>query len=177
MDYRPNVEAVTWFAETVLPHIRLAHPDAVFAIVGRNPTDAVKTLAKQDAVKVTGEVADVRPWLDAAACVVAPLKIARGIQNKVLEAMAMERPVVASCAAAEGIDHDGTILSGDSMAEVAEAVNRLLADPATAVALGRQARERVKARYGWEARLAALDVLIAPVPKRSPTTSKRKAAA
>lgn len=176
MDYRPNVEAVTWFAETVLPHIRLAHPDAVFAIVGRNPTDVVKALAKQDGVKVTGEVADVRPWLDAAACVVAPLKIARGIQNKVLEAMAMERPVVASCAAAEGIDHDGTILSGDSVAEVAEAVNRLLADPAAAVALGRQARERVKARYGWDTRLAALDVLIAPVPKgESPT--RRKAAA
>jgi len=160
MDYRPNVEAVIWFAETVLPHIRLAHPDAVFAIVGRNPTDAVKALAKQDGVKVTGEVADVRPWLDAAACVVAPLKIARGIQNKVLEAMAMERPVVASSAAAEGIDHDGTILSGDSVAEVADAVNGLLADPSAAASMGVKARERVKARYGWNARLAALDALI-----------------
>lgn len=177
MDYRPNVEAVTWFAETVLPHIRLAHPDAVFAIVGRNPTDAVKALAKQDGVKVTGEVADVRPWLDAAACVVAPLKIARGIQNKVLEAMAMERPVVASNAAAEGIDHDGTILSGDSVAEVADAVNGLLADPAAAAAMGRRARARVKARYGWDARLAALDSLIAPASKGAPPTTRRKAAA
>ena len=176
MDYRPNVEAVTWFAETVLPHIRLAHPDAVFAIVGRNPTEAVMALAKQDGVKVTGEVADVRPWLDAASCVVAPLKIARGIQNKVLEAMAMERPVVASSAAAEGIDHDGTILSGDSVAEVADAVNGLLADPAAAAAMGRAARERVKARYGWEARLAALDGLIAPMPKGD-SPSRRKAAA
>lgn len=177
MDYRPNVEAVTWFAETVLPHIRLAHPDAVFAIVGRNPTDAVTALAKQDGIKVTGEVADVRPWLDAAACVVAPLKIARGIQNKVLEAMAMERPVVASSAAAEGIDHDGTILSGDSVADVANAVKRLFADPSAAAALGRQARERVKARYGWEARLAALDELIAPRPKSVSPPGGRKAAA
>ncbi len=160
MDYRPNVEAVIWFAETVFPHIRLAHPDAAFAIVGRNPADSVKALARQEGVKVTGEVADVRPWLDAAACVVAPLKIARGIQNKVLEAMAMERPVVASGPAAEGIDHDGTIMSGDNVADVADAVNGLLADPAAAMALGRAARERVKARYGWTARLAALDMLI-----------------
>lgn len=177
MDYRPNVEAVTWFAETVLPHIRLIHPDAVFAIVGRNPADAVKALAKLDGVKVTGEVADVRPWLDAAACVVAPLKIARGIQNKVLEAMAMARPVVASSAAAEGIDHDGAILTGDSVAEVADAVNGLLADPSAAAAMGHKARERVKARYGWDARLAVLDGLIAPVSRGAPPRAKRKAAA
>lgn len=172
MDYRPNVDAVTWFAEAVLPHIRAAHPDAVFVIVGRNPTDAVVALAKQDGVRVTGEVADVRPWLEAAACVVAPLKIARGIQNKVLEAMAMERPVVASSAAGEGINHDGTILSEDSAAEVASAVNGLLADPSTAAAIGRKARERVRVRYAWDARLAALDDLIAGSP-----AVKRKVAA
>ena len=177
MDYRPNVEAVAWFADTVLPQIRLAHPDAAFAIVGRNPADAVRALAKQDGVTVTGEVADVRPWLYAASCVVAPLKIARGIQNKVLEAMAMARPVVASSAAAEGIDHDGTILSGDSVAEVADAVSGLLADPAAAAAMGCKARERVEARYGWDARLAALDALIAPASKGAPTNAKRKAAA
>jgi sugar transferase (PEP-CTERM/EpsH1 system associated) len=160
MDYRPNVEAVTWFAEAVLPQIRAVHPDAVFVIVGRNPTDAVTALAKRDGVRVTGEVADVRPWLEAAACVVAPLKIARGIQNKVLEAMAMARPVVASGPAAEGIDHDGTILSGNSVAELSDAVNGLLTDPQAAAAMGRRARERVQARYGWNARLAPLDALI-----------------
>ena len=160
MDYRPNVEAVTWFAEAMLPQIRAVHPDAVFVIVGRNPTDAVTALAKRDGVRVIGEVADVRPWLEAAACVVAPLKIARGIQNKVLEAMAMARPVVASGPAAEGIDHDGTILSGNSVAEVSDAVNGLLTDPQAAAAMGRKARERVQARYGWNARLAPLDALI-----------------
>jgi len=177
MDYRPNVEAVTWFAETVLPHIRVVHPDAVFVIVGRNPTAAVTALANQDGIRVTGEVADVRPWLDAAACVVAPLKIARGIQNKVLEAMAMARPVVASGPAAEGIDHDGTILSGDTVAEVSDAVNGLLSDAHDAAAMGRKARERVQARYGWSARLAPLDVLIGWGTKGVPPKAKGRVAA
>ena len=177
MDYRPNVEAVTWFAEAVLPHIRLVHPDAVFAIVGRNPTDAVKALVNQDGVRVTGEVDDVRPWLEAAACVVAPLKIARGIQNKVLEAMAMARPVVASGPAAEGIDHDGTILSGDTVAEVSDAVNGLLSDSHGAAAMGSRARGQVQARYGWNARLAPLDALIGRASKGAPPRAKGRVAA
>lgn len=159
MDYRPNVEAVTWFARDILPTIRAAHPGARFAIVGRNPTDAVRALAS-DAVTVTGEVADVRGWLSAAACVVAPLKIARGIQNKVLEAMAMARPVVASEPAAEGIDHGNTILSGATDEDIARAVITLLDDRALADQLGRAAREQVKRRYGWTARLAPLEALI-----------------
>src|SRR3546814_16450299 len=100
MDYRPNVEAVRWFAEDILPRIRQYH-DASFAIVGRNPDPAVTALASPQVI-VTGEVADVRGWFTAASVVVAPLKLARGVQNKVLEAMAMARPVVASAAAAEG---------------------------------------------------------------------------
>jgi sugar transferase (PEP-CTERM/EpsH1 system associated) len=158
MDYRPNIEAVTWFAQAILPHIRVAHPDARFAIVGRNPTPEVSGLAG-DAVIVTGEVPDVRGWLAAASVVVAPLKLARGIQNKVLEAMAMARPVVASTAAAEGIDHRDTIRVGGDVAQIANAVCALLSDPGAAVALGRSAREQVQLRYGWEATLAPLDGL------------------
>ncbi|MFT3977201.1 MAG: TIGR03087 family PEP-CTERM/XrtA system glycosyltransferase [Sphingomonas bacterium] len=155
MDYRPNIDAVTWFARDLLPHI----PGARFAIIGRAPAPEVRALAG-DRVIVTGEVADVRGWLAAAAVVVAPLKLARGIQNKVLEAMAMARPVVASAAAAEGIDHDGTIrVAADAQGFVA-AVNALLADPVAAQALGRQARARVTARYDWEAALAPLDPLL-----------------
>jgi polysaccharide biosynthesis protein PslH len=160
MDYRPNVEAVTWFADDILPRVRAAHPDARFAIVGRNPTDAVRALARREGVIVTGEVNDVRGWLAAAALVVAPLKLARGIQNKVLEAMAMARPVVASAAAAEGVDHGGTIAVAETEAGMTEAVTLLLRDPQNAVALGRDARARVIARYGWDARLAPLDTLI-----------------
>lgn len=160
MDYRPNVEAVTWFVEAILPRIRTSRPEARFAIVGREPTDAVKRLAAHQGVIVTGEVADVRGWLAAAAVVVAPLKLARGVQNKVLEAMAMARPVVASAAAAEGIDHDGTILVGATDPGLADAVAQLLSDREQAEALGREARARVIARYGWDARLAPLDALI-----------------
>ena len=174
MDYRPNVEGVTWFVETILPHIRLRHPDARFAIVGRKPTDAVKALAKRPGVIVTGEVDDVRSWIAAANIVVAPLKIARGVQNKVLEAMAMAKPIVASTAAAEGIDHAGTIRTGGTVGEFADAVSSLMDDPAGAIALGRQARERVMARYAWDACLAPLDAMIG---SRRPPERTRTAAA
>ncbi len=157
MDYRPNVDAVTWFAREILPLIR-QHTPAHFAIVGRVPTSAVKALAGDD-VTVTGEVDDVRGWLAAADVCVAPLKLARGIQNKVLEAMAMARPVVASTAAAEGIDHAGTIRVAETAQDFADRVIGLLAAPEAAAALGIAARERVIARYGWDARLAPLDTL------------------
>jgi sugar transferase (PEP-CTERM/EpsH1 system associated) len=176
MDYRPNVEAVTWFAQDILPHIQIAHPDATFAIVGRNPTDAVKALAKIDRVVVTGEIADVRGWLAQAACVVAPLKLARGIQNKVLEAMAMARPVVASGCAAEGIDHKGTILSGDTVGQIADAVIGLLSAPRQAAAMGKKARAQVQARYAWAARLQPLDAVIR-APARPAQPVRPRAAA
>ena len=161
MDYRPNIEAVRWFAEGVFPHLRLSHPDLRFAIVGRAPTEPVRALARAPGVVVTGEVSDVRGWLAAASVVVAPLRLARGVQNKVLEAMAMARPLVASTAAAEGIDHGETIRTAGSVAEMTSAIAGLLDAPATAEALGRAARAQVMARYGWEARLAALDPLLA----------------
>ena len=175
MDYRPNVEGVTWFVETILPHIRIAHPDARFAIVGRNPTDAVKALTKHPGVTVTGQVADVRGWLAAAAVVVAPLKLARGIQNKVLEGMAMARPVVASSAAAQGIDHAGTIRVGSTVGEIAEAVTQLLSDPRKAAELGAAARKQVLERYSWEARLALLDDLLG-LPRKTVGAPKQSAA-
>ena len=156
MDYPPNVEAVTWFARAVLPAI---DPRARFAIVGRAPTAAVRALASPRVI-VTGEVADVRPWLAGAAAMVAPLRLARGIQNKILEAMAMARPVVATPAAAEGIDHAGTIHVADGSADFAQALNAILADPIAADIAARAARVRAITRYGWDARLAPLDDLL-----------------
>ncbi|MCD2315133.1 TIGR03087 family PEP-CTERM/XrtA system glycosyltransferase [Sphingomonas sp. IC-11] len=155
MDYRPNVDAVTWFARSVLPLLPAVH----FAIVGRAPTPAVQALAGAD-VTVTGEVTDVRGWLAAADVVVAPLQLARGVQNKVLEAMAMARPVVASTGAAEGIDHAGTIRIASDAREYANCIMALLQDPPGATALGDAARRQVIKRYGWEARLASLDDLL-----------------
>ncbi len=150
MDYRPNIDAVRWFVREVLPGV-----PGRFAIVGRNPSAAVRALAGARVI-VTGEVADVRGWIAAADVVVAPLLLARGVQNKVLEAMAMARPVVASTAAAEGIDHDGSIrVAGDAGAFVRE-VKALLDDPVAGDTLGQAARARTIARYGWDARLAPL---------------------
>ena len=150
MDYQPNIDAVTWFAREVLPRL-----DATFAIVGRAPTAAVCALAGPKVI-VTGEVADTRPWLAAASVCVAPLTLARGVQNKVLEAMAMARPVVATPAAAEGIDHRGTIHVAEPSA-FPDAVAALIADPGT---LGAEARARVLDGYGWTARLRPLDALL-----------------
>ncbi|HEX2117507.1 MAG TPA: TIGR03087 family PEP-CTERM/XrtA system glycosyltransferase, partial [Alphaproteobacteria bacterium] len=104
MDYWPNIDAVVHFAETVLPRVRNAVPDASFWIVGSNPAPAVSALAARPGVVITGRVPDVRPYLAHAAAVVAPLRIARGIQNKVLEAMAMAKTVIATPQAAEGIE-------------------------------------------------------------------------
>jgi sugar transferase (PEP-CTERM/EpsH1 system associated) len=162
MDYPPNIEAVRGFVADVLPRL----PGATFAIVGRNPTDAVKALAS-GRVLVTGQVPDVRPWLAAADVVAAPLKIARGVQNKVLEAMAMARPVVATPAAFEGIEAEpGRDLI---VAEGAEAVAALLADPSRAAQLGAAARRQMERAYAWQARLAPLAglVLILPVERSS----------
>jgi sugar transferase (PEP-CTERM/EpsH1 system associated) len=158
MDYRPNIEAVGIFAREAMPMIRSRYPKSVFAIVGRAPATEVKALSILPGVLVTGEVADTRDWLAAADIVVAPLRIARGVQNKVLEAMAMARPVVASPEAAHGIDvkygHDLVVAKG-SAAE-ARAVVDLLAAPERADELGRAARARVAERYGWDARMAGL---------------------
>jgi len=162
MDYRPNIDAVRWFAKDILPLIRLRHPQARFAIVGRAPTDEVRALAALPGVTVTGEVSDVRPWLAAADAVVAPLLLARGVQNKLLEAMAMARPVVASAAAAEGIDAapGEHLLVADNASAMADAVGSLFDGRAAAAAMGQAARARMIERYGWDARLAPLGELL-----------------
>jgi len=161
MDYRPNVDAVCYFARRTFPAIRAKHPATLFAVVGRNPTPAVRELSKLKNVIVTGEVPDVRPWLAAASVVVAPLDIARGVQNKVLEAMAMARPVVASPAAFEGIDAEpGKHLIVAHGYEMANAVSHMLTHPDEAAAMGQAARQQIINRYDWDAQLAALDGLL-----------------
>ncbi len=158
MDYRPNIEAVTLFARETLPILRGIHPDAHFAIVGRAPGQEVRALAAIPGVIVTGEVPDTRPWLAAAQAVVAPLRVARGVQNKLLEAMAMARPVVASPDAAHGIDAEPGLhlLVAGSSQEEADCVAALMADPAKGRAMGQAARMRMAQRYGWAAALSPL---------------------
>ena len=162
MDYRPNIDAMHWFVADIFPLIRKSHPAARFAIVGRAPTEEVRALGALPGVTVTGEVPDVRPWLAAADAVVAPLLLARGVQNKLLEAMAMARPVVASAAAATGIDAvpGDHLLVADSAEAMATSVARLFDDRDVAATMGKAARERMIARYGWDARLAPLAGLL-----------------
>jgi polysaccharide biosynthesis protein PslH len=159
MDYRPNVEAALRFAASVLPRVSGLR----FAVVGRNPAPEVAALAC-DRVIVTGAVADVRPWLARADVAVAPLAIARGIQNKVLEAMAMGRPVVATPAAFEGIEAEPgrDLIVADGEAAEAQAIADLLADPGRARALGAAARARMEEGYAWERRLAPLGAIVLP---------------
>jgi polysaccharide biosynthesis protein PslH len=159
MDYAPNIEAVEWFAGQVLPAI----PGATFAIVGRHPAPAVRRLASERVI-VTGAVADVRSWLTAADVVAAPLLTARGVQNKVLEAMAMGRPVVATPAAFEGIEAQPgrDLIVADGAEAMAGAISALLADTAIAAEVGHAARLRMEQVYRWEARLAGLASLCLP---------------
>ncbi|MFC3713840.1 TIGR03087 family PEP-CTERM/XrtA system glycosyltransferase [Sphingoaurantiacus capsulatus] len=169
MDYRPNIDAVSWFAEKIWPEVRKKHAGATFKIVGSKPAPEVKRLDGKNGVVVTGRVEDMRPHLAAADVCVAPLRIARGIQNKVLEAMAMARPVVATAAAFEGIEAapGEHLLLADEPGAFADRIDELLRDTARAQAMGAAARAQVIARYDWDASLAMLDDIIglkAPQP-------------
>lgn len=159
MDYRPNVEAVCYFVDKILPRVRVINPDAHFTIVGRNPTKEVIALAGHGAVTVTGSVDDVRGWIDAADLVVAPLQIARGIQNKVLEAMAMQKAVVASDAAATGIaaDHGKHFYVADNVKDEAAYINELLSNIALRKKIGKAARAHVTKYYSWAGQLRSLN--------------------
>lgn len=158
MDYWPNVDGVCWFVEQMLPELVQRWPQLRFYIVGRNPTAQVKALAGPQVV-VTGTVPDVRGYLQHAAAVVAPLRVARGIQNKILEAMAMEKPVVTvpSCADAIGAGFEFGVLRAASASEFVQALDLLLLSPEKAVELGRAARQFVLKHFSWEAHLSAMD--------------------
>ncbi len=163
MDYAPNITAVELFAHEVMPRIRAVHGGARLAIVGRAPTAAVRALGGIHGTMVTGAVPDVRPWLAGADLVTAPLLIARGVQNKVLEAMAMARPVLLTPAAATGIDaaHGEHFALAEAPAAMAERALALLADPVGTAAMGAAARRFVMEECGWDRVLAPLRALIA----------------
>lgn len=158
MDYWPNIDAVAWFAREIFPRLREARPALCFYIVGRAPAPAVRELAG-NGVFVTDTVPDVRPYLRHAAVVVAPLRLARGIQNKILEAMAMACPVVASAECSEAIEARAgeDFESASTAAEFVALVAGLLEQPARARAMGEAGRRQVVKHYSWDAHLAQLD--------------------
>lgn len=158
MDYWPNIDGVSWFVADMLPRLRARWPLARLYIVGRSPSSQVRALACEHVV-VTGTVPDVRPYLQYASAVVAPLRVARGIQNKILEAMSMQQPVVAvsSCADAVGAAAGQGLLRADTPEEFVEALQPLLESPYNASALGRQARRYVEQDCSWQAHLSGID--------------------
>ena len=164
MDYRPNEQAALWAIEKLVPQLRLRYSNALFHVVGRNPTTRLMAQHGLPGVQVWGEVPDVRPFLAAADVVLAPLLIARGVQNKVLEAMAMARPVLLTPDAATGIAaEDGAhwlTSPADPMAMCAR-LEPLLADPDARARMGTSARRFVLDHHGWEAMLAPLGDMLA----------------
>jgi polysaccharide biosynthesis protein PslH len=158
MDYLPNIDAVTWFKNEVLPDVLKRWPKARFHIVGRSPTAAVLALA-DDHVAVSGTVPDVRPYLQHAAVVVAPLRIARGIQNKILEAMAMMKPVIASAECAVAVDAEkGTeLLTAVTPSDYIAEMSRVIDAPEVSAEIAKAARRRVVEHYSWDAHLEAVE--------------------
>lgn len=160
-----NVDAVSWFAKEIFPRVEAEIEEARFWIVGRDPQRVVRALARPPAIEVTGEVPDVADWLLRARVAVAPLRIAAGMQNKIVQAMACELPVVATSVANEGIggvpgEH---IVIADDATAIAEAVTGLLRDPERARKIGRAAREFVESHWTWEANFERLEAVLAEI--------------
>jgi len=162
MDYYPNQECMFAFCDHAWPLLRARRPSLKLFIVGADPSPAVRRLAERDGVTVTGSVADVRPYVRRSAAMVAPLRIARGTQNKILEAMAMGVPVVTSGIAAKGVDArpNEHLLVADTPGECADAVMRILDAPAERQRLARAGRERMLTHHAWPRAMARLDRII-----------------
>jgi sugar transferase (PEP-CTERM/EpsH1 system associated) len=174
MNYWPNVDAVSWFATEVLPRARAQVPNLRFYIVGANPDAAVQALAELPGVSVTGRVDDVRPYLAHAAAVVAPLRAAGGVQNKVLEGMAMAKTVVATPRAVAGLRPEAArwVVVADGAAAFAAAVTRAVGG-GTASSFGASARRIVLDLYNWERNLSRFLPLLGQ-PAQGPALSSPK---
>jgi polysaccharide biosynthesis protein PslH len=162
MDWLPNVDGVEFFCRDILPLIRQAEPDVTFSIVGRTPTPAVRRLAADAGVEVTGRVEDIRPHLARAAVYVVPLRIGGGTRLKIFEAMAAGKAVVSTTIGAEGLPtEDGRhLLLADTPAGFAAAVVRLFRDASARERLEREARSLVTARYDWSAAATHLETAL-----------------
>lgn len=165
LDYRPNRDALRWFTERVLPHILAKRPDARLLVVGRADARVARALARNEAVELVGEAPDVRPYIDGAAVYVVPMRIGGGSRLKLLEALAMEAPVVSTSMGVEGIEglRDGEhLLIADRPETFAAAVLRLMANPSLGARLGAAGRAHVAARYDWRVIIPHLEAAYQP---------------
>jgi sugar transferase (PEP-CTERM/EpsH1 system associated) len=169
LDYHPNVDGAGWFCREVWPEVVRRRPGARFLLVGRRPAPAVRRLAGLPGVELVGQVPDVRPHVARAAVSVVPLRIARGIQNKVLESLAMAKPTVASPQVLAGLKAEpgADLLRATSPAEWVEAILRLFDDPALGRRLGAAGRRYVEANHRWEVCLAPFAALLG-LPAEAP---------
>jgi sugar transferase (PEP-CTERM/EpsH1 system associated) len=161
MDYRPNVDAVVWFADAVLPQILAQMPDARFYVVGQQPHARVKALADRPAITVTGRVPDVRPYIAGAGVYVVPLRIGGGTRLKVLEAMALGQAIVSTRLGCDGFAfEDGReVCFAEEPTIFAHTVLTLLRDRQRAAVLGQTARAYVEANFDWDAIVPWLEEL------------------
>ena len=158
MDYWPNIDAVIWFAQDIFPKIIQLVSDVELYIVGSNPSNEVIALDTIKGITVTGRVEDVRPYIAFSDMVVAPLRIARGVQNKVLEAMSMMKPILATELALEGIEHDDTMkgFSIDEIDSMTSYVVKSFNDDAVELNFS----NIIKHYYDWETNVEKLHQLL-----------------
>ena len=168
MDYRPNVDAMTYFVTEILPRVRSRVPDARLLIVGQKPTREVRRLEDVPGVTVTGWVSDVYPYLESAALFVAPLRIARGIQNKVLEAMAAALPIVCTSSALGRLDAvpGRDLMVADDAGPFSDHIVTLLEDRDQRRALGQSALAYVRRHHDWEKQLAHWETMLVETARR-----------
>lgn len=174
MDYYPNQECMARFCKDVWPLLKQQRAGMKLLIVGADPSPEMRALGELPGVTVTGSVPDVRPYIRGSALMVAPLAIARGTQNKILEAMAMGVPVVTSSAAAGGVDAEAErhLLVADSAADIAQAVLRIVTAPDLRQRLSTDGRARMLSHHAWPRSMQRLDKIIerclsAPRPSTS----------
>ena len=162
MDYYANVDGVIWFCKKIFPYLIKKYPKLKFYIVGRNPVPSIKRLANFNTI-ITGYVDDIRPYYQKATIYIAPLRIARGIQNKILEAMAMAKPVISTSKAFEGIEAtpNKDLLLADSEKEFIEKITMLLENPEKRKYLGISARQTIEKNYSWQHNLKILEEILA----------------
>lgn len=162
MDYYPNQECMARFCEQIWPLLRARRPNMKLLIVGADPTPEMRKLGDIPGVTVTGSVPDVRPFIRSSALMVAPLNIARGTQNKILEAMAMGVPVVTSTIAAGGVDAESVkhFLVADTPEEYAQAILRIVENPEERERLASAGRQRMLSHHAWPHSMARLDQII-----------------
>jgi sugar transferase (PEP-CTERM/EpsH1 system associated) len=171
LDYLPNVDGLLWFAKHVWPEVRSRFPSATFDIVGRNPRMEVSALAKVPGIEVIGTVPDVRPYLAQATVAVAPLRIARGVQNKVLEAMASGCALIASPDAIEGLQvrSDYHLRVASHPGEWVKSIVELFEDSNGRTTMAAQGRVFVEQHHDWSRCLMPLTSLLTPLAQSEPS--------